>query len=140
MSTHLPRLDVGSGRQRGALTLFPVWIDEPSVRGLEWSTTGLDVGELPTGASVGRLVVGNPTPRPAVLLEGDLLVGGMQHRMAASSTLLPARESMAVDVLCVEHGRWYEGRLACAELTVVPGAGHLLPLDRWAEILAAAIR
>jgi pimeloyl-ACP methyl ester carboxylesterase len=40
----------------------------------------------------------------------------------------------------VEHGRWYAERLTRAELTVVPGAGHLLPLDRWGEILAAAVR
>lgn len=106
MSTRIPHLDVGSGRQRRALPLFPVWIDEPSVRGLEWSTTGLDVGELPTGASVGSLIVGNPAPRPTVLLEGDLLVGGMQHRMAPSSTVIDAGDAMPIDVVCVEHGRW----------------------------------
>jgi hypothetical protein len=106
MSTHLPHLDVGSGRQRGALTLFPVWIDAPSIHGIEWRTTGLEVGELPAGPSVGQLLVGNREPRPTLLLEGDLLDGGMQHRMAASSTLLPAHEAMPVDVLCVEAGRW----------------------------------
>lgn len=106
MNTHIPHLDVGSGRQRSALTLFPVWVDAPSIRGLEWSTTGLDIGELPTGPSVSRLVVGNRASRPTLLVEGDLLAGGMQHRMAASSTLLPAHESRPVDVLCVEHGRW----------------------------------
>ena len=106
MTTHIPHLDVGSGRQRGALTLFPVWVDSPSIRGLEWATAGLDVGELPTGPSVGSLIVGNPAPRPTLLLEGDLLVGGMQHRMAASSTLLAPGEAQPVDVLCVEQGRW----------------------------------
>jgi pimeloyl-ACP methyl ester carboxylesterase len=34
----------------------------------------------------------------------------------------------------VEHGRWYAERLG-AQLTVVAGAGHLLPLDHWAEVL-----
>jgi hypothetical protein len=105
MSTHLPHLDVGSGRQRGALTLFPVWVDAPSIPGIVWSTAALEIGELPN-ASVGTLVVANHDARPALLLEGDLLAGGRQHRMAASSTLLPARESMPVDVLCVEQGRW----------------------------------
>jgi hypothetical protein len=111
MNLHLPHLDVGSGRRRGGLTLFPVWIDEPSVHGIGWRTSGLAVGELPGDASVGQLVVENPAPRPTVLLEGDLLVGGMQHRMAASSTLLPAHEAMPVDVLCVEHGRWSGERM-----------------------------
>lgn len=106
MTIHLPHLDVGSGRRRGALTLFPVWIDAPSVRGLEWSTTALEIAELPTGPSVAALTVGNPTAKPTVLIEGDLLVGGMQHRMATSSTVVPAHEQMPVDVLCVEQGRW----------------------------------
>jgi hypothetical protein len=105
MNTQIPHLDVGSGRQCGALTVFPVWVDAPSVRGLEWSTTALEVGEMPD-ADVNRLVVGNPATRPTVLLEGDLLVGGMQHRMAASSTVLPGEDALTVDVLCVEAGRW----------------------------------
>lgn len=106
MSTRIPHLDVGSGRERGSLTLFPVWIGSPSIRGLEWSTNGLEIGELPTGPSVSRLIVGNTAFWPTLLVEGDLLAGGMQHRMAASSTLLPPRESSPVDVLCVEQGRW----------------------------------
>ena len=39
-----------------------------------------------------------------------------------------------------EHGRWYAERLEDAELTVVPGAGHLLPLTNWRAILDAAVR
>lgn len=44
------------------------------------------------------------------------------------------------DSIGVEHGRWYADRFADATLTVVPGAGHLLPLEHWREILAAAVR
>jgi hypothetical protein len=106
MNDLIPLLDVGTGRRRGPLTLFPVWADAPTIHGIEWKATGLDVGELPSGPSVNTLVVSNPAPKPTLLIEGDLLVGGMQHRMAASSTLLPARESVPVGVLCVEHGRW----------------------------------
>lgn len=43
------------------------------------------------------------------------------------------------DPIGVEHGRWYADRLADATLTVVPGAGHLLPLEHWREILAGAV-
>ena len=44
------------------------------------------------------------------------------------------------DPIGVEHGRWYADRFTDATLTVVPGAGHLLPLEHWREILAAAVR
>ena len=39
------------------------------------------------------------------------------------------------DPIGVEHGRWYADRFTDATLTVVPGAGHLLPLEHWREIL-----
>jgi pimeloyl-ACP methyl ester carboxylesterase len=38
-----------------------------------------------------------------------------------------------------EHGRWYAAQLADAQLTLVPGAGHLLPLTNWRLILDAAL-
>ncbi len=106
MNHDLSIIDVGTGRRRGPLTTFPVWIDLPSIPGIVWKTDDLAVGELPTGPSVSHLLVENPADRPTLLLEGDLLAGGMQHRMAASSTLLAANESTPVDVLCVEQGRW----------------------------------
>src|SRR4051812_24803892 len=106
MNTKLPHLDVGSGRQSGALTAFPVWTDAPSMSGIDWSIGGLAVGELDEGASVGRLRVENPSRRSAVLLEGDLLVGGLQNRMAAASRMLAPRQADTVDVVCVEQGRW----------------------------------
>jgi pimeloyl-ACP methyl ester carboxylesterase len=36
-----------------------------------------------------------------------------------------------------EHGRWYADRLPDAQLNIVPGAGHLLPLTNWRAILDA---
>jgi pimeloyl-ACP methyl ester carboxylesterase len=38
-----------------------------------------------------------------------------------------------------EHGRWYADRFANAQLQIVPGAGHLLPLMNWRAILVTAI-
>jgi pimeloyl-ACP methyl ester carboxylesterase len=35
------------------------------------------------------------------------------------------------------HGTWYDERLAESSLQVVPGAGHLLVMTEWAEILSA---
>lgn len=106
MDIRIPHLDVGSGRGRGALTLFPIWVDAPSIPSVKWSAGDLGVGELPTGPSVGSLLVVNRSSRPTLLVEGDLLAGGMQHRMAASKTLLAPRAESPVDVLCVEHWRW----------------------------------
>jgi pimeloyl-ACP methyl ester carboxylesterase len=44
------------------------------------------------------------------------------------------------DPIGPEHGRWYAERLADATLTVLPNAGHLLPIPHWAAILEAALR
>ena len=35
------------------------------------------------------------------------------------------------------HGGWYVGQVPGAELRVVEGAGHLVALTRWADVLAA---
>lgn len=44
------------------------------------------------------------------------------------------------DVLVTpEHGAYWAGVLAEAELRVVPGAGHFLPLVGWREILASVV-
>ncbi|MFP5318042.1 MAG: alpha/beta fold hydrolase [Acidimicrobiia bacterium] len=39
-----------------------------------------------------------------------------------------------------DHGAYWSGALPQAELTVVPGAGHLLPLTHWGKILAATAK
>jgi pimeloyl-ACP methyl ester carboxylesterase len=44
------------------------------------------------------------------------------------------------DAIGPEHGRWYRDRLPGATLTVLPGAGHLLPLASWGPILRSALR
>jgi pimeloyl-ACP methyl ester carboxylesterase len=40
-------------------------------------------------------------------------------------------------VVTPDHGRYWRKVLADAELRVLPGGGHLLPLTEWAEILAS---
>jgi pimeloyl-ACP methyl ester carboxylesterase len=37
--------------------------------------------------------------------------------------------------ITADHGRWWEGQLASADLRLVEGAGHLLPLTCWGEVL-----
>jgi hypothetical protein len=38
----------------------------------------------------------------------------------------------------MHHAEYVVGRLANAELTVLPGVGHLHTLERWRELLSAA--
>ncbi|HEX8804059.1 MAG TPA: hypothetical protein VF743_07690 [Acidimicrobiales bacterium] len=35
------------------------------------------------------------------------------------------------------HGEWYAARVPGADLRVVPGAGHLVCLTAWEDVLAA---
>jgi hypothetical protein len=70
----------------------------------------VQVSELPSGPEVDTLVVTNPNDTPLLLTAGELLEGGHQHRMVADSVLLTARSEQAVNVVCIEHGRWSGGR------------------------------
>lgn len=101
-----PRLHVGAGTTHGALTVFPLWVEAPSVHGLHWSGQQLSVSELAGGPSVGQLAVRNRSSGPAVLLEGDLVEGGWQNRMIATSVLLAGGASYDLPARCVEQGRW----------------------------------
>lgn len=107
MNRALPPLHVGHGTNHGALTVFPVWIDAPTLGGLHWSASKLQVAEREGSPVVSELVVENTASHPLVALEGDLLVGGWQDRMLAASMVLQPREQRVVDAVCVEHGRWH---------------------------------
>lgn len=105
-------LDLHLGRPviRGALTVFPIWNGSAvSSRGYDVSSANLAVEERAGHAVVAELVITNQGQRPALLLEGELLEGGQQHRVAARSVLIEAGESQVLDVRCVEEGRWSGG-------------------------------
>jgi len=102
-------LDLHLGRPvtRGSLTIFPVWNGHAvSARGYDVHSAGLSVAERAGSPVVGELVVTNTGARPALLLEGELLEGGQQHRVAAHSMLVAPRASHVLRVRCVEAGRW----------------------------------
>ncbi|WP_111721108.1 DUF6569 family protein [Homoserinimonas sp. OAct 916] len=109
MTQELPQLHVGHGTHIGALSVFPVWIDAPRVTGIGWDAGSLRIDEREGSPVVGELVLTNSVPRPTVALEGDLLRGGWQDRMLASSILLAPGDARVVDVFCVEQGRWHGG-------------------------------
>ena len=108
---YIPRLHVGAGTAAGPVTVFPVWTDGPGRLDI---STGLHadvaVSELAAGASVGRLTVRNNGQKAALLLEGELLEGGQQHRTCARDVLVGPGESWDIDTFCVEAGRWQAGR------------------------------
>lgn len=102
-----PQLHVGIGRQFGPFTIFPVWSDNRGSLGLSTGAHAqFEVTELASGPEVNRLTVRNTGSKPALLLEGELLEGGHQHRVAARSVLLGPGEQTDVPAFCVEQGRW----------------------------------
>lgn len=108
----MPLLDLHLGKPltRGALTTFPVWNGCAVMnRGYDVRTGSLAVTERADSAVVGELVITNTGRRPALVLEGELLEGGRQHRLAARSVLVGAGSSQVLDVRCVEQGRWSGG-------------------------------
>jgi len=63
----------------------------------------------PVSAQVNRLVLVNNSPRPLLLLAGEIVTGGKQDRVVGKDRIVPA-ESDPVDlgVFCVEPHRWVE--------------------------------
>ena len=106
----MPALHVGQGATAGPLTVFPVWAAEPGPAGL---ATGLAadvrVGERDGRPVVGQLVLTNTGSAPALLVEGELLEGGWQHRVLLHDLVLAPGRSMVAPVACVEAGRWGGG-------------------------------
>ncbi len=70
----------------------------------------VSVSELPGGGSVNTLEVHNRSDKPLLILGGEVVLGGQQDRILGQDTIVPARETIKVQVFCVEHGRWSGGR------------------------------
>lgn len=98
---------VGRGTTRGALTVFPIWAE--AVEPVTYSTdcAAARIGECPNGARVDTLNVWNASDVPLLMLEGQLLEGGLQHRMVAGSVLIAPSGEWPLAVVCVEQGRWH---------------------------------
>jgi ARG and Rhodanese-Phosphatase-superfamily-associated Protein domain len=97
------------------LTVFPVvqlaaaaGVDKTQyltlAEGLKAKT--VTVSEDKGGAQVNRVTVANHSPRPLLLLGGEIILGGQQDRILGKDTILPPGEEMSLEVFCVEHGRW----------------------------------
>lgn len=67
----------------------------------------LIIREQGHGGTVSQLHVTNRADLPIYALAGELLLGGKQDRIIGQNVIIPARaKSFAVQVYCVEHGRW----------------------------------
>jgi hypothetical protein len=101
------QLHVGAGTALGPLTVFPVWTGGAGELGISTGThADVAVTELASGPQVPRLTVTNNGDRAALLLEGELLEGGQQHRTCARDVVLGPGETRDIDTYCVEAGRW----------------------------------
>ena len=107
MTTMVPQVHVGAGTCTSGVTVFPVWTTARGVRGMDTGTAArVSAAERAGSPLVGELVLTNEVVRPVLLLDGELLEGGWQHRTLVRDLLLAPRSSRVVEVACVEHGRW----------------------------------
>ena len=100
-------LHVGQGTTVGAMTVFPVWNGGGGIRHYVTGTHHVSVTECDGGPSVPQLLATNAGNKDVLVLDGQLFEGGWQHRMATRSSVVPAGERVAIDVACVEQGRWH---------------------------------
>src|SRR5664279_275926 len=104
----MPTLHVGQGTHLGALSVFPIWTDAPTVSGLD---TGLSArvraDEREGSPVVGELVLKNEGAKLALLVAGELFEGGWQHRALNHDILLVPGQQPVASVSCVEAGRWH---------------------------------
>ncbi|MGK3954824.1 ARPP-1 family domain-containing protein [Arthrobacter sp. R4] len=125
----VPQLHVGAGSRLGPLSTFPVWTSGSGSLGISTGThADVAVTELAGGAQVARLTVTNNGPHPALLLEGELLEGGQQHRTCARDVVLGPGETRDIDTFCVEAGRWEAGQ------TTHRRQARRAPFNVWSEL------
>lgn len=101
----MQKVHVGRRTTRGAFAVFPVWGEVDIERGYGTTIATAHVSEKAT-PEVATLMVTNTGNRPLLLLEGQVLEGGWQNRMVARSVVVASNDQLAVDVVCVEAGRW----------------------------------
>lgn len=106
----MTKLHVGAGERRGSLTVFPVWQERLVGRAIGLSTPqAVSVQELAT-PDVPRLQVTNTSSKAVLVIDGDLMIGGQQNRVAIGSTLIKNGETLEIEVRCVEQERWHGDR------------------------------
>src|SRR5688572_14423893 len=109
METITEPFTLGEPQVAGPLAVFPVFGPEPRLhyRAFAQATSlGAFVKELDEGASVRELVVENPTDLPALIYEGEEVLGAQQNRTFDASVLVASGARIRLPVSCLERGRW----------------------------------
>jgi hypothetical protein len=103
----VPCIHVGRGSRLGSVTWFPLWTDARVGPALATGRgASIVVEEMPGDPQVEKLVVANPSAVAVLLVEGELLEGGWQHRVLQHDFVVDPGRRETVDVSCVEQGRW----------------------------------
>jgi hypothetical protein len=107
LTMQVPELHVGRGTQAGPLTVFPIWSSAPELASVAMGLSShVEVTERAGSPVVGELIVKNTGTTAALLVEGELLEGGWQHRALRHDLILNPGSTMVAPVVCVEAGRW----------------------------------
>lgn len=120
--------ELGEATSHAGLTIVPLFpLDQPRLEyiGLDEALArGLTVTEATESGAVERLLVENPLADRVLLYEGEELVGAKQNRIIRTTTLVEAKSTLDLSVLCVERGRWaYRSRrFAAAPRAAFPTA------------------
>lgn len=103
----------GAPQRSGNLWLVPLIASPemprcPSYQSLEDAIAEgtLTISETSAQGTVSELLASNKGSEPVLILDGDLLAGAKQDRVANASMLLPARADTTIPVSCVEARRW----------------------------------
>lgn len=102
---------IGSPITRGGVSLFPVYLPgspAPASPVITGPGAGVEIAEQPN-ATVPTLRATNRSDQPVLLVEGQVVRGGLQDRVLNVSIVVPAGESIDIPVSCVEQGRWSRG-------------------------------
>ena len=127
LQEEFPHIEIGQSSQFRNLTLFPLMCPSMPARDLDYllledgiAQGKVRVTELQGGGSVSELHVENNADFPVLLVDGEELVGAKQNRVLNLTILVPAKQTIAIPVSCVEAGRW---NMASPELK---SAGHVM--------------
>jgi hypothetical protein len=93
MTTLTKDYTLGEPQVAGPLAVFPIFGPDPLLEYRTFSQAaelGAFVKELDGGASVGELVIENPTDLPLLVYEGEEVLGAQQNRIFDVSVLVAA--------------------------------------------------
>jgi pimeloyl-ACP methyl ester carboxylesterase len=98
-----------------------------------------EVRARPGVADALRTMMREGARQGAVGMAADIVAASRGEPLPLAEVHAPARLWYGdADWIGPEHGRWYADRLATAQLNILPGSGHLLPLTNWRAILDAS--